>query len=108
MWLRRAPDGWAAPSALLASAVMPRVKKPVEETEDLAFEQAIERLEGLVDRLEDGELDLEASLAAFEQGVALSKVCASKLDSAERRIEILVQEGGETLTRSFEDAGDPD
>jgi exodeoxyribonuclease VII small subunit len=68
----------------------------------LPFEQAIERLEGLVERLEDGELDLEASLAAFEEGVALSKGCAGQLDAAERRIEILVKEGGETLARPFD------
>ena len=117
MWLQCALGRWATPSALLASAVMPRAKKLAEETEELPFERAIERLEGLVDQLEDGDLDLEASLAAFEQGVALSKACASVLDSAERRIEILVQEGGETLARPFEDnghdghdghAGDPD
>ena len=94
------------PDALLASASMPRAKKPAEETAGLPFEQAIERLEGVVDQLEDGELDLEASLVAFEEGVALFKRCAGQLESAERRIEILVKEGGETLARPFEDAGD--
>ena len=88
---------------------MPRTtSKPVrakaDPSEELAFEQAIERLEGIVERLEDGDLDLEASLAAFEEGVALSKRCAGQLDAAERRIEILVKEGGETLARPFDSA----
>ena len=75
---------------------------------DLPFEQAIEQLEGVVENLEDGELDLEAALVAFEQGVALSKHCAGQLESAERRIEVLVEQGGELLARPFdaEDEGD--
>jgi exodeoxyribonuclease VII small subunit len=74
------------------------------EAEVLSFEVALERLEGLVDRLEDGDLPLEESLGVFEQGVALSKQCAAKLESAERKVEQLVREGGEWLTRPFEDA----
>ena len=78
---------------------------------DLPFEQAIEELEGVVENLEDGELDLEAALVAFEQGVALSKHCAGQLESAERRIEVLVEQGGELLATPFdgddaENAGD--
>ena len=73
--------------------------------EALGFEAALERLEGLVDRLEDGDLELEESLGVFEQGVALSKQCAAKLESAERKVEQLVREGGEWLTRPFEDTG---
>lgn len=72
--------------------------------EALSFEAALERLEGLVDRLEDGDLELEESLGVFERGVALSKQCASKLESAERKVEQLVREGGEWLTRPFDEA----
>jgi len=90
---------------------MPRSRSKQDETaasesDALPFEQAIERLEALVERLEDGELDLEASLSAFEEGVALSRRCAGQLDAAERRIEILVEEGGEMLARPFDDAAD--
>lgn len=77
----------------------------------LTFEAALERLEGLVDRLEDGELELEESLEVFEQGVALSKQCASRLEAAERRVDELVRSGGEWLTRPFDEsfeAGDGD
>lgn len=77
-----------------------------EKSDDdaLSFEAALERLEGLVDRLEDGDLELEESLEVFEKGVALSKQCASKLESAEQKVLQLVREGGEWLTRPFDDA----
>ncbi|MFT5444145.1 MAG: exodeoxyribonuclease VII small subunit [Myxococcota bacterium] len=75
-----------------------------DAAEELSFESALERLEGLVDRLEDGELELEESLGVFEQGVALSKQCATKLEAAERKVEKLVREGGEWLARPFDDA----
>ncbi len=73
-------------------------------TEDLSFENALTRLEQVVDRLEQGDLELEASLAAFEEGVRLSKRCAGQLDAAEQRIEVLMREGGSWMTRSFFDA----
>lgn len=78
-------------------------KSEVDEAESLSFESAIERLEGLVDRLEDGELELEQSLEVFEQGVALSKQCASKLETAEAKVEQLVREGGKWLARPFDE-----
>ena len=58
-----------------------------------SFEAALERLEAIVDRLESGELPLEQALAAFEEGVALSRRCAGELEAAERRIELLVGVG---------------
>jgi exodeoxyribonuclease VII small subunit len=58
-----------------------------------SFESALERLEAIVDRLESGELPLEQALAAFEEGVALSRRCATELEAAERRIELLVNVG---------------
>lgn len=64
------------------------------EAPALSFEAALEALEGVVARLEGGDMPLEAALAAFESGVALSRQCASTLDAAERRIEILMSERG--------------
>jgi exodeoxyribonuclease VII small subunit len=81
--------------------------EPASEAEvDLPFEVALARLEQVVDRLEQGELELEASLVAFEEGVRLSKHCAGQLAAAESRIEILTREGEGWITRSFEDADD--
>jgi exodeoxyribonuclease VII small subunit len=58
--------------------------------EQPTFEGAFERLEEIVARLEGGELDLEQSLHMFEEGIKLVRFCASRLDEAERRIEILL------------------
>ncbi len=76
------------------------------DAEAPSFEAALERLEAIVDQLEQGDLELEAALAAFEEGVRLSKQCASQLDAAERRIEVLSEEGGEWVARPFESAGE--
>jgi exodeoxyribonuclease VII small subunit len=67
-----------------------------------SFETTLGRLESLVDRLEQGDLELEESLQVFEEGVGLSKQCAAQLESAERRVEVLIQEGGEWLARPFD------
>jgi exodeoxyribonuclease VII small subunit len=72
------------------------------ESERLSFEAALGRLEEIVDRLEEGDLELEAALSAFEQGVALSRRCAEQLAHAERRIEVLVREGESWQAHPFE------
>ena len=61
---------------------------------ELSFEKALEELEELVSRMEDGKLPLEESLAAYQRGAELVKFCESKLTSAQARIAIL---DGETL-----------
>ena len=66
-----------------------------------SFEQALQRLEAIVDRLEEGDLELEAALATFEEGVKLTRRCAGQLEDAERRIEVLVREGEKWITRPF-------
>jgi exodeoxyribonuclease VII small subunit len=55
----------------------------------LSFEQALGQLTSLVDKLESGELPLEESVAAFEQGVKLSRRCEALLDQAEQRLQVL-------------------
>jgi exodeoxyribonuclease VII small subunit len=64
---------------------------PIETIKD--FEAALSELESIVKRLEDGELPLESSLALYERGVELSRFCHSRLEQAERRIEILNERG---------------
>ena len=78
------------------------MEKP-QGLEELGFEDALERLETIVDRLEQGDLELEQALAAFEQGVALTRRCAGQLEDAERRIEVLVREGEKWIARPFEE-----
>ena len=59
---------------------------------DLAFEDQLTRLEAIVNALEAGGLRLEESLAVFEEGVALARACSRYLESAERRLEMLVRD----------------
>ena len=56
------------------------------------FEAALEELEKVVERLESGELSLEESLAAFENGVKLVNFCNQKLNDVEKKIELLVKD----------------
>ena len=62
------------------------------EAAGLRFETALEALEEIVERLESGDLSLEDSLAAFEKGVGLVKVCNQRLNEVEKRIELLVKD----------------
>jgi exodeoxyribonuclease VII small subunit len=69
-------------------------KNPDPEPKD--FEEALNRLEGIVREIEKGDLSLESSLARYEQGVRLARFCGGKLEEAEKRIELLqVTETGE-------------
>jgi exodeoxyribonuclease VII small subunit len=73
-----------------------------EAPQELSFEKALERLEEIAERLEAGDLELEAALKAFEEGVGLARRCAEQLREAERRIEVLTQEGDGWGERDFE------
>ena len=57
------------------------------------FEAAIAELESIVKKLEEGDLALEQSLELYERGVKLSRFCHSRLEEAERRIEVLNERG---------------
>jgi exodeoxyribonuclease VII small subunit len=57
------------------------------------FETALAELEAIVTKLEQGDLALEQSLSLFERGVQLSRLCHTKLEDAERRIELLTERG---------------
>ena len=63
--------------------------KPELSVDELSYEQAVERLEALVERIESGEIGLEDSIRAYEQGVALLGRCRRVLDDVEQRIEQL-------------------
>jgi len=57
-----------------------------------SFEEALKRLEEIVQRMESGELTLEDSLGLFEEGVRLTRVCSQRLDEAEKKIEVLTKD----------------
>ena len=64
-----------------------------QRTADLPFEDALDQLETIVKKLEAGELNLEDSLGAFERGVELAKLCHTRLDEAEKKVEQLLANG---------------
>ncbi len=68
----------------------------------IKFEDALARLETIVNELEKGDLPLNDSLKIFEEGIKLSKTCLKMLDDAERKVEIMVQDiGGKTRLQAF-------
>ncbi|MBI5875967.1 MAG: exodeoxyribonuclease VII small subunit [Deltaproteobacteria bacterium] len=70
---------------------------------EIKFEDALRRLEDIVDTLEKGELSLEKSLKIFEEGVRLSRLCNKMLDKAEKKVEILIRdEKGGLEAKPFE------
>ena len=68
-----------------------------EKIENMTFEAAMARLEEIVRMLESGNAPLDTSLTLFEEGVALVKLCNSKLDTAEQKVKILTDAGDGTL-----------
>jgi exodeoxyribonuclease VII small subunit len=68
------------------------------------FEDALAELEGIVQRLEKGELPLEESLAAFERGMGLVRQLGDRLTQVEERVEVLLRsETGKMLLRPLRD-----
>ncbi|GGJ09530.1 exodeoxyribonuclease VII small subunit [Halopseudomonas pertucinogena] len=67
------------------------------------FEQSLEALQSLVERLESGNLSLEESLGAFEQGVALTRECQQALTQAEQKVALLLEQDGQLTTEPFQD-----
>ncbi len=63
------------------------------------FETALKKLEEVVRRLEDGDLSLDDSLKAFEEGVKNAAFCARKLDEAEKRVELLLKQKDGTFVK---------
>ncbi|MDM8348026.1 exodeoxyribonuclease VII small subunit [Pseudomonas sp. sp1636] len=68
----------------------------------LDFEQSLTDLQNLVERLENGELSLEDSLSAFEQGIRLTRDCQAALAQAEQKVQILMERDGELEEAPFD------
>jgi exodeoxyribonuclease VII small subunit len=72
--------------------------------EERPFEETLAELEALVRRLEQGELPLEESLAAFERGMALVKQLGTRLDDVTQRVQVLLRTAdGALATRPLTD-----
>jgi exodeoxyribonuclease VII small subunit len=68
-----------------------RIKEPTDMPKQ-SFEDALEKLEEIVEQLESGELSLEEALKKFEEGIKLSRFCQRKLNDTEQKITTLLDE----------------
>jgi len=66
------------------------------------FEEALGKLDDIVRKMETGDMTLEESLKAFEEGIKLARLCSRKLDEAERRVEILLKQEGELVIKPLQ------
>ena len=72
----------------------------------LKFEQALKRLEKIVEELEKGDLSLDESLKRYEEGIKLSRFCTKKLEETERKVELLTKnKNGEFEKTPYEEKG---
>lgn len=74
---------------------MARNSKPPE------FEQALDELQKLVERLEQGDLPLDEALKTFERGIELTRHCQAELKSAQQKVDILLKRNGASTTEPF-------
>jgi exodeoxyribonuclease VII small subunit len=65
------------------------------------FEATLEKLESIVEKMEQGDMSLEDSLKAFEQGIQLTRSCQKALVEAEQQVQLLLQENGQLQATEF-------
>ena len=73
----------------------------MDNNEDMNFEEAMAKLDKIAVELESGKLTLEESVSKFEEGMKISKECSEILDSAEKKITILINNGKEVTEENF-------
>jgi len=84
-------------------------KKSPNETSPVAhFEQSLEELEQLVEKMEAGDLSLEQSLAAYERGVGLYRQCQQALEQAQLRVRLVSDPAQPEKSEPFESSGNED
>jgi exodeoxyribonuclease VII small subunit len=107
----RPDEGLASGLDLLRGRISTSIKIGFREAEAMSkpkdFETALQRLEEIVRKLDSGDLPLASLLEVYEEGVTLSRFCQTKLEEAERKVEILNKKADGTLERSPFDEPDP-
>lgn len=93
-------DNSTSPDIKASKAKGASLASPAKQPLPQDFETALAQLEALVAKMEDGSLPLDQSLAAYEEGVELAKICQKLLDSAEQQVKVL--QGN--LLKPFSDA----
>lgn len=71
-------------------------------SENNNFEESMKKLETIVEELENGNLNLDESVQKFEDGMKIAKQCNNMLEDAEKKITILLENGGELKEENFE------
>ena len=84
------------------------VSEEVQKAEDSRFEDALGRLEVILESMETGEVPLDELVVKYEEGVALLKTCHARLHEAELKIEEVRRKSGTLETEPFEDEPDDD
>lgn len=77
-----------------------------KKIENLSFEESLHELDTIVQNLEKGELSLEDSMSLFERGLKLSQLSQVKLQGAEQKIKILLEQNGQQQLADFELSSD--
>lgn len=77
-------------------------KKTKTSSQPGDFEGALNELEELVERMEQGETRLEDALQDFERGIALTRTCQKSLADAEQKIQILIEQNADASTEDFD------
>lgn len=71
--------------------------------EEKSFEELMDDLENIAEELESDKLNLDDSMKKFEEGMKISKLCNEKLESAEKKITILLEKNGEIEEENFDE-----
>lgn len=71
---------------------------------EIKFEEALKKLEKIVQDLEKGDLSLDEALKKYEEGIQLSRLCSQRLENAKKKIDVLVKnKKGEFQLKSFDE-----
>lgn len=74
-----------------------------QEQDNLSFEEAMEKLEEVVGKLEIGDVPLEEAISMFQDGMSLSKLCHDKLKNVEKKMDKILHEDGEVELTTFQE-----
>ena len=93
---------WRGSASVAPVSSFPRLAAMARKKAAPDFEHSLAELQTLVERMESGELSLEDSLTAFEQGIGLTRECQAALAQAEQKVQILLERDGELQPAPFD------
>nr|WP_285870671.1 MULTISPECIES: exodeoxyribonuclease VII small subunit [Metabacillus] len=81
------------------------MSKEEQMNEKVSFEQAMQKLEEIVGKLEEGDVPLEKAIEYFQKGMELSKLCHDKLQHVEKQMDFILKEDGELKPFELQEEG---